>query len=78
VGSRKIDLDVPRQLGIAELSRVLGQTYPELVGRAIQEDLSGLLESFTLNLNGISFVDDGIIQLKSGDSLLLFSSQAGG
>ena len=31
-----------------------------------------------VSLNGVSFVDDGIIQLKSGDSLLLFSSQAGG
>ena len=34
--------------------------------------------SYTLNVNGTSFVSDGPLNLEQGDTILLFSSQAGG
>ena len=36
------------------------------------------MESYTLNVNGTAFVGEDGVSLKPGDSVLLFSSQAGG
>jgi hypothetical protein len=48
------------------------------MGSVLSSDGSGLLESYTLNVNGTAFVEDGRLELTPGDSILLFSSQAGG
>ena len=60
------------------LAAALAVSCPELVGEAIREDRAGLRESYTFNLNGTSFMCDGPTTLRAGDSVLLFSSQAGG
>lgn len=78
VGRRQVSLRVPPTVSAPEIAGTLANAHPELVGKAIREDRSGLLESFVLNLNGSEFVDKGPLRLKHGDSLLLFSSQAGG
>ncbi len=78
VGQRQVSLGLPRTASVTEIAGALADAHPELVGKVIREDLSGLIESFTLNLNGNEFVDDGPLRLRAGDSLLLFSSQAGG
>jgi hypothetical protein len=48
------------------------------VGVAIQEDRASLYDSYTLNLNGLRFVTHECLHVQAGDTLLLFSSQAGG
>ena len=54
------------------------QKYLFKVGPVELTDGTGLLESYTLNLNGRTFVTDTGVHFQHGDTLLLFSSQAGG
>ena len=77
-GSQIIDVETPRITNTVQLTTTLATNHPELVGKVIRTDRRGLLESYTFNLNGVSFVGPGTLQLHSGDSILLFSSQAGG
>ncbi|MDA0769870.1 MAG: hypothetical protein BZY79_05090 [SAR202 cluster bacterium Casp-Chloro-G4] len=74
-------LRVPSSSTLAEVTKILSEACPELVGKAIAEDTSGLMKSYTLNLNGTAFVSglaEQRLELREGDTLLLFSSQAGG
>ena len=77
-GRRQLHIDAPLNATVSELVAILAQKCPSLVGIALQEDLSGLLESYTLNLNGTEFVEMDELTLQDGDTLLLFSSMAGG
>ena len=77
-GRRYANIDVPATSRLRDLVSVLSESCPELVGKVIAEDRSALLSSYTFNLNGTVFVSDGPLNLASGDTLLLFSSQAGG
>ena len=73
-----VDVEVERRAEVAALTSALAASCPELVGEAIREDRMGLQESYIFNLNGMSFIGDGPTELSAGDSVLLFSSQAGG
>ena len=77
-GRRAVEVEVAENSTVAGFSAALAEVCPALVGVALSEDLSGLMESYTLNLNAVKFVEDVELTLKDGDSLLLFSSQAGG
>jgi molybdopterin converting factor small subunit len=77
-GRRQVDVTVLGHARPADLASALAEVCPALVGQVILEDRSGLQQSYTLNLNGTSFVSDEQLELKSGDTVLLFSSQAGG
>ena len=77
-GRRLVEAELPAYSSSAMLTAALADACPQLVGVALREDLGGLLESYTLNLNGKEFVESGHIVLSEGDTLLLFSSQAGG
>ncbi len=73
-----VEVEIPPHSEPGALAAALAASCPELVGEAIREDRSGLRESYTFNLNGTSFICDGPTTLRAGDSVLLFSSQAGG
>lgn len=77
-GRRRLQIDVPRIAEVRELVAILAHVCPPLVGIALREDLCGLLESYALNLNGTEFVESDDLTLQDGDTLLLFSSLAGG
>ena len=77
-GRRVVEVEMPAKSSGAILAAALASACPELVGVAVREDMGGLLESYTLNLNGKEFVGSGQIVLSEGDTVLLFSSQAGG
>ena len=77
-GLRLVELEMPASSSSVMLTAALANACPQLVGVALREDLGGLLESYTLNLNGTEFVESGKLLLREGDTLLLFSSQAGG
>lgn len=79
-GRRRLDVRVWADATAADVARAAAVACPELVGVAIREDRGGLLASYALNVNGTAFVEDGedALELREGDRLLLFSSQAGG
>ena len=77
-GCKIVRLSVADDCAPGYIAREIGRLHPALVGTVVREDLSGFLESYTVNLNGIEFIDDRRQLLTEGDSLLIFSSQAGG
>lgn len=77
-GQRLMEVELPANCSGVALTAALADACPQLVGVALREDLEGLLESYTLNLNGTEFVEGSEVALADGDFLLLFSSQAGG
>lgn len=77
-GRHCLRLRVEDDCALGGVAEAIGREHPALVGTVVREDLSGFLESYTVNLNGVEFIDDGHERLSDGDSLLVFSSQAGG
>jgi hypothetical protein len=77
-GRSLLELDLPCDATLADVAQALVMACPALRGLAITTDGTGLLESYALNLNGRVFVTDTGVHLQQGDTLLLFSSQAGG
>ena len=77
-GQREVEISIPEKAYSGDVAAALAEIAPELVGQVISRDGSGLLESYTLNVNGTTFVAEDQLQLKPGDAILLFSSQAGG
>jgi len=77
-GRQRVSIETAADGSIRAVVAALADACPELVGKAVSEDSSALMESYTFNLNGTSFIDEGAFALKAGDTLLLFSSQAGG
>ena len=77
-GQRLMEVELPADCSGVALTAALADACPQLVGVALREDMEGLLESYTLNLNGTEFVEGSEVALADGDFLLLFSSQAGG
>jgi hypothetical protein len=77
-GRRQVAVDVPSDAAIPDIMAALAGACPALVGLVIRDDLSGLCESYVLNLNGLAFIARERLHVQPGDTLLLFSSQAGG
>ena len=77
-GRRLVRITVSADAEIHDVVGALSTVCPQLVGEIILDDLSGLQSSYTLNVNGTSFVGDGPLNLERDDTILLFSSQAGG
>ncbi len=77
-GSNVVRLSVAEDCTLSDIAEGIGRLQPTLVGTVVREDLSGFLESYTVNLNGVEYIDDRHRRLSDGDALLVFSSQAGG
>jgi molybdopterin converting factor small subunit len=77
-GRRDVVIDVVHNARLADVVMALARACPALVGVAIHEDRASLYESYALNLNGLRFVTHDSLHVQAGDTLLLFSSQAGG
>lgn len=80
-GRREASLALPSSPTLAQMTKALAEACPELIGKAIAMNKSGLMKSYTFNLNGTAFLSDSTdqpLEIRDGDRLLLFSSQAGG
>lgn len=77
-GKPSVELIVEAPSSMSGLANALVRECPELAGVAVREDGDGFLASYTLNINGSRFVSGESLDLEPGDSVLLFSSQAGG
>ena len=77
-GRRTVTVTLPNRALRSEVACALAHECPDLRGVAVTEDGSDLAPSYTFNLNGHSFVSNEPVSLADGDTLLLFSSLAGG
>ena len=77
-GLRLVELTIDAPGTTSALAAALMGACPELGGVAVREDGTALLASYTVNINGSRFVSGERLDLEQGDSVLLFSSQAGG
>ena len=77
-GKREVALELQAEASRRDVIAALAEACPELVGRAIREDLSDLDEGFVFNQGGRTFLSGDRFTFQAGDSLLLLSSQAGG
>ena len=77
-GRGDVEIELPPDGAMGSIVEALADACPALVGIAISEDRTTLLDSYTFNLNGTTFVSSDAPKLRDGDRLLLFSSLAGG
>ena len=77
-GVRDVKLALPPQSGASDLAAALAAALPSLLSIALEDDGSALLSSYTANLNGLAFMSEDPIPITLGDTIYLFSSQAGG
>lgn len=77
-GLSEVVICLPKLSSTKDAATALYVCCRELKGIAITDDGSGLMESYTMNLNGDMFLDDRAVIFKTGDRILLFSSQSGG
>ena len=78
VGTQSAKLCLPTKCDLTAVVESLAQSFPDLCGQVIDQNKTKLMESYTLNQNGGVFLDEGNLTFNPGDTLLLFSSQAGG
>ena len=77
-GVRDLELALPPRSAAPDLATALATALPSLLTVALEENGSRLLPSYTANLNGLAFMDDNPLLISTGDTIYLFSSQAGG
>ena len=77
-GVSDVNLALPPEASASDLAVALASALPVLVSTALDEDGVALLSSYTANVNGMVFMGDEPIPISRGDSIFLFSSQAGG
>ncbi len=77
-GVRDVRVTLPPESSASDLAAALAVALPSLVSIALEDDGSALLSSYTANLNGLAFIGEEPVPISPGDSIYLFSSQAGG
>ena len=77
-GVSDVHLHLPPEASASDLAAALASALPALVSTALDADGAALLSSYTANVNGTVFMGDEPIRISRGDSIYLFSSQAGG
>ena len=77
-GARHLNVALPPEAGLRDLAAALSSASPALKGVALDDDGAEFLSSYTANLNGMTFMTAEPMPISPGDSILIFSSQAGG
>jgi len=73
-----VDLELNSGATLADVTRGLARQMPELVGRVIEKDLSGLIETYGFYVNGQFMADQPDLRLKEGDRVVLLLLATGG
>ncbi|HEV8717536.1 MAG TPA: NTP transferase domain-containing protein [Candidatus Binatia bacterium] len=74
----RVSLALPAGADVQAALTALAETIPELVGSVLTVDSHALTAGYACNLNGTEFLRDLHTPIRSGDSLLILSSDAGG
>ena len=77
-GVRDLQVALPPRSGASDLVAALADTLPSLLSVALESNGSHLLPSYTANLNGLVFMSEDPVPISPGDTIYIFSSQAGG
>lgn len=73
-----VPLVLPEGAQIQDVLAALADALPVLVGPVLTVDRHALVNGYTCNINGTDFTRNWSYPLRSGDHLLIFSSDAGG
>ena len=73
-----VSLTLPAGANLEDALVALAETLPQLVGPVLTADHRALTAGYACNLNGTEFTHDPRQPIRSGDSLLILSSDAGG
>ncbi len=74
----RVPLTLPAGANLGDALAALAAAIPNLVGPVLTADRRALMAGYTCNLNGTEFTRDLQTPLRSGDSLIILSSDAGG
>jgi len=78
LGFNSFEITVNKEITKEELISLLAKKYPKLIGEIIEENKSNLKKSYNIGINGMKNPSENELNLKNNDSILIFSSQAGG
>ena len=78
LGFNSFEITVNKEITKEELISLIAIKYPKLIGEIIEENKSNLKKSYNIGINGIKNPSENELNLKNNDSILIFSSQAGG
>ena len=77
-GEGELAAEFPSRANADDVAAALAAAIPALVGVAVSEDGREMLPSYVANLNGAVFIEGERADLREGDRIYVFSSQAGG
>jgi molybdopterin converting factor small subunit len=73
-----VELQLPQEATLADLLVALAEQLPSLVGRVISPEKNNLMSGCACNVNGLEFVRDPDVKIRTGDKILIISADAGG
>jgi len=76
--TKNVSLVLPQEATLAQLFAALAEQLPILVGQVISPDKNQLVGGCACNLNGLEFVRNPTVKVKTGDRVLILSADAGG
>ncbi|MGB7947400.1 MAG: NTP transferase domain-containing protein [Candidatus Binatia bacterium] len=76
--TKTVALTLPEEATLAQLFAALAEQLPILVGRVISLEKSQLVGGCACNINGLEFVRNPTVKVKTGDRVLILSADAGG
>ena len=78
LGFNSFQISVNEKITKKELILLISKKYPKLIGEIIEENKLNLKKSYNMGINGIKNPSENELNLNNNDSILIFSSQAGG
>ena len=78
LGFNSFEITVNKEITKEELISLIAKKYQKLIWEKIEENKSNLKKSYNIGINGIKNPSENELNLKNNDSILIFSSQAGG
>jgi len=78
LGFNSFQITVNEKITKKELILLISKKYPKLIGEIIEENKLNLKKSYNMGINGIKNPSENELNLNNNDSILIFSSQAGG
>ena len=75
---KEIKIQIAKISDINNIAKILANNCSALIGPVIKENGIELQSSYIANLNGSTFLTQNSFELRHGDRILIFSSQAGG